>query len=72
MKKLMIKTALTIVAVLVGELASAQGPGDFEDPADPDPTDAPIGDHLWVLALLNLAWVFFKMRSRMRAGLVKD
>ena len=48
-------------------LASAQGPGDFDDPADPDPTDAPIGDYIWIAAILGMAYVFFKMRRRMPA-----
>lgn len=69
MKKTMAKAGLAVLALLTGMMASAQGPGDFGDPSDPDPTDAPIGDHLWVLALLSLAWVFFKMRKKIKAEL---
>ncbi|HEU4496220.1 MAG TPA: hypothetical protein VFR70_04140 [Flavobacterium sp.] len=67
MKKLIIRTGLTALALLTSVLASAQGPGDFGDPTDPDPTDAPIGDYLWVAAVLGLAYAFFKMRNKMRA-----
>lgn len=41
--------------------------GDFGDPADIDPLDAPvapIGDYIWVVAVVGFIYVFYKLNNR--------
>jgi len=45
--------------------AQEEEPGEIEDPTDPDPTDAlPVNDYIWVLIILGLAYVFYKVRKK--------
>ena len=50
------------MALLMSATTFAQG--DFGDPVDPDPTDAPIGDYIWVLGIIGMAYVFYKMKTK--------
>lgn len=51
-----------IAILLSGSGAFAQG--DFGDPADTNPTDAPIGDYIWILGIVGLIYVFYKMKTK--------
>lgn len=62
MKKYIAKNVLVTMALLLSASTFAQG--DFGDPTDPNPTDAPIGDYIWVLGIIGLAYVFYKIKNR--------
>jgi hypothetical protein len=40
----------------------------LEDPGEDIDTPAPIGDYVWVLALIGLVFVFMKLRTAMLPG----
>lgn len=40
----------------------------LEDPGDDIDTPVPIGDYIWVLALVGLVFVFMKLRAVMLTG----
>lgn len=62
MKKYIAKNVLVVMALLISSATFAQG--DFGDSADPNPTDAPIGDYIWVLGIIGLIYVFYKMKTK--------
>jgi len=65
MKKYIAKSILVTTALLINTVTFAQG--DFGDPADTDPLDgpvAPIGDYIWVLGVIGLIYVFYKMKTK--------
>ncbi|RRJ90480.1 hypothetical protein [Flavobacterium macacae] len=70
MKKYIAKSFLVVIAFLMSTVAFAQG--DFGgDPADTNPTDepaAPISDYIWVLAIIGLVYVFYKMKNRFQVA----
>ena len=69
MKKYIAKSFLVVVALLVNTVTFAQE--DFGDPSDTNPTDepaAPISDYIWVLALIGLVYVFYKMKNRFQVA----
>lgn len=67
MKKFITRNGLMVLMLLVSTLTFAQG--DFGDENDIDPIDAaPIGDYIWVLALIGLGYVFYKMRNRIQSA----
>ena len=69
MKKMMKKSVLTVLAILVNVAAFAQGnPGDFGGSGDSNPTDAPISDYIWVLAVVGLIYVFYKMKNKIQVA----
>ena len=70
MKKYIAKSFLVVVALLVNAAAFAQGgnPGDFGNPGDTNPTDAPISDYIWVLAVAGLIYVFYKMKNKIEVA----
>jgi len=68
------KTTFKIYTILLflsmSAVAFAQEP-EFGDEDDTNPLDipgAPISDYLWVLALIGLAYVFYKMRHRVQSA----
>lgn len=66
MKKIISKSVFVIATLLTSAVTFAQG--DFGDGTDPNPTDAPIEDYLWVLCLIGLVYVFYKMKNRTAAA----
>lgn len=65
MKKFITRNSLVILALLMSSVSFAQG--DFGDPADIDPLDAPvapIGDYIWVVAVIGIMYVFYKLNNR--------
>jgi hypothetical protein len=71
MKKFITKNSLMILALLMSTITFAQNPGDFDEPTDTNPLDVPptpIGDYIWVLALVALVYVFYKMRSKVQSA----
>lgn len=65
MKKFKLNTILLLMFLMSSVATFAQDPGEIGgDPSDPDPTDAPISDYIWVVALLGLVYVFYKMKAR--------
>jgi len=63
MKKIITKSVFVVMALLTSAVTFAQG--DFGDGTDPNPTDAPIEDYLWVLGLIGVVYVFYKMKNRL-------
>lgn len=63
MKKFIKRNGLLVLALLMSTVSFAQEPGDFGDPTDPNPTDAPIGDYIWVVAVIGIAYVFYKLQK---------
>jgi len=64
MKKSITRNSLVILALLMSSVSFAQG--DFGDPADTDPLDAPvapIGDYIWVVVLIAFIFVFYKINN---------
>lgn len=67
MKKFITRNSLLVLMLLVSTLTFAQG--DFDDENDINPLDepaAPISDYIWVLAVIGLVYVFYKMRNRIQ------
>jgi len=67
MKKYIAKSIFLTVALLCNTVTFAQG--DFGDPADTNPTDAPVApieDYIWVLGAIGLIYVFYKMKTRVQ------
>lgn len=64
MKKFKLNTILLLMLVMNSIATFAQEPGDIGDPSDTNPTDAPISDYIWVVALLGLVYVFYKMNAK--------
>lgn len=67
--KFTFKIYTTILFLLFTAVSFAQEdtPEDFGDPADANPNDvgaAPIGDYIWILALLGFLIVFYKIYSK--------
>lgn len=63
MKKFITRNGLMILMLLVSTLTFAQG--DFGDGTDTDPIDAvPIGDYIWVVAIIGVVYVFYKMNNK--------
>lgn len=53
------------MTLLVSTVTFAQG--DVGDPSDTNPLDepaAPISDYIWVLAVIGLVYVFYRMKNR--------
>lgn len=70
MKKIFLIVASIFITLLSHPvLAQVADPGD-----DPDvPAAAPIDDYVWVLAIIGLIYVFFKVRSfALKANLPKE
>lgn len=65
--KILSKTYITIFFLLVSFITfAAEQPGDEADGGSLEGTDtaaAPIGDYIWVLALLGIVFVFMKFRK---------
>ena len=69
MKKVITRSGLMILMLLFSTFTFAQG--EFGDPSDLDPLDepaAPISDYIWVLAVIGLVYVFYKMRNRIQTA----
>ncbi|NBL64428.1 hypothetical protein GV828_04345 [Flavobacterium sp. NST-5] len=64
MKSLKYLSILVVMFLMSTVNVFAQNPGDFDDPADPNPTDAPISGYIWVVALVGLVYVFYKLKSK--------
>ena len=64
MKKYITTVSFTKITVFVFMLFTTFINAQTDLPAAPDDTTgAPIDDYVWVLALIGLAFVFFKLRS---------
>lgn len=66
MKNILSKTYITLLFLLVSFITfAAELPGDEADGDPIEGADAPmpIGDYVWVLALLGMLFVFMKFRE---------
>ena len=55
------KIFLTVASIFI-TLVSSPIFAQLEEPGD-DPEAVPIGDYVWVLALIGLVYVFYKFRA---------
>jgi len=58
MKKSIYILASLLIIVFTNPIFAQADPGD-----DPDAPAAPIGDYVWVLALIGLIFVFLRLRT---------
>jgi hypothetical protein len=63
MKKSIYILASVLIILFTNPIFAQADPGD-----DPDAPGAPIGDYLWVLALIGLVIVFLRVRAAMLQG----
>jgi hypothetical protein len=67
------KTIITFIAIVfvqfmaLGQDSFTDRPGDFGQPVDTNPTDAPINTYVWVLLVVGLGYVFSKYKTRSKA-----
>lgn len=64
MKKFKLNIVLLLMFAFSSISTFAQNPGDFDDVDDPNPTDAPIGDYIWVIALLGILLASYKIFNK--------
>ncbi|WP_310558236.1 hypothetical protein [Flavobacterium sp.] len=65
MKNTIVKIGLTVVCLFSNLLIFAGTPGDNSDTGDLQggDTPAPIGDYIWVLAVIVVVYAFWKLKA---------
>ena len=66
-KTTLLITLITLTTPLLA-LADDVMPGDFGDNTDPNPTDAPIDNNLWILLAAGLIFVGYKFYKFKKKG----
>ena len=58
MKKIFLIICGIFITLVSNPIFAQADPGD-----DPEPAATPIGDYVWVLAVIGLVYVFFRLRA---------